>query len=99
MRAVVRFLALAFVVAVSTLTATIDVASGQSPSFGLDVPLTNAEGAAGTVVELASVPVPTELEGQTCTATFESENNGSVREGSDLILTQSDEGTMSFGLQ
>jgi len=65
----------------------IDVAAGQSPSFGLDLPLTSADGAAGSVIELASVPVPSELVGQTCNATFESENNGSVREGSDLILS------------
>ena len=61
-------------------------AAGQSPSFGLDLPLTSTAGDAGTVIELASVPVPSEFVGQTCSATFESENNGSVREGSDLIL-------------
>jgi LPXTG-motif cell wall-anchored protein len=86
LRAAARILALAFIVVVST-AATIDVAAGQSPSFGLDLPLTSADGTAGSVIELASVPVPSELVGQTCDATFESENNGSVREGSDLILS------------
>jgi LPXTG-motif cell wall-anchored protein len=86
LRAAARFLALAFVAVLST-AATIDIAAGQSPSFGLDLPLTSADGTAGAVIELASVPVPSELVGQTCNATFESENNGSIREGSDLILS------------
>ena len=83
-----RCLALVFAVAVATTAvATFDVAAGQSGPFGIDVPLTSAQGAAGSVIELVSVPVPSELVGQTCPTTFESENNGSVRQGSDLILS------------